>query len=308
MNVVLIIIGTCAIIGGFVAFNMVRNYKKEPVKKILIIPLVGLLLFTFGFSFAIVPTGYTGVRTTFGQISEEVVPHGFNMKIPFAQSIVLVNNKQQDITLDAQVWGESIEKTPVYASNITITYQINSDKSAWIYSNISNTKKLITQGIVASAIKSSMAELHVEEVTIRSKIEPMVKENLAKSIDEKYGEGTIEILKVVINQMDFEDSYNQAIAAKSIAQQEQAKQEIENATAIAKAEADKKVAITNAEAKAESTRIAAEAEAEANRLLEESLTDAVLQNRFYDTWDGKLPQVVGSNDMLIDIPIKNEGD
>ena len=300
MNVVLIIIGICAIIGGFVAFNMVRNYKKEPVKKILIIPLVGLLLFTFGFSFAIVPTGYTGVRTTFGQISEEVVPHGFNMKIPFAQSILLVNNKQQDITLDAQVWGESIEKTPVYASNITITYQINS--------NISNTKKLITQGIVASAIKSSMAELHVEEVTIRSKIEPMVKENLAKSIDEKYGEGTIEILKVVINQMDFEDSYNQAIAAKSIAQQEQAKQEIENATAVAKAEADKKVAITNAEAKAESTRIAAEAEAEANKLLEESLTDAVLQNRFYDTWDGKLPQVVGSNDMLIDIPIKNGGD
>lgn len=62
-----------------------------------------------------------------------------------------------------------------------------------------------------------------------------------------------------------------------------------------------------AEAKAESTRIAAEAEAEANRLLEESLTDAVLQNRFYDTWDGKLPQVVGSNDMLIDIPI-NRGE
>lgn len=307
MNVVLIIIGICAIIGGFVAFSMVRNYKKESVKKILIIPLVGLLLFTFGLSFAIVPTGYTGVRTTFGQISEEVVSHGFNMKIPFAQSIILVNNKQQDITLDTQVWGESIEKTPVYASNITITYQINSDKSAWIYSNISNTKKLITQDIVASAIKSSMVELHVEEVTIRSKIEPMVKENLAKSIDEKYGEDTIEILKVVINQMDFEDSYNQAIAAKSIAQQEQAKQEIENATAVAKAEADKKVAITNAEAKAESTRIAAEAEAEANRLLEESLTDAVLQNRFYDTWDGKLPQVVGSNDMLIDIPI-NRGE
>lgn len=308
MNVVLIVIGIITIVGGYVSFCAVRNYKEKSVKKILIIPLVGLLLFTFGLSFAIVPTGYTGVRTTFGQISEEVVPHGFNMKIPFAQRIILVNNKQQDITLDAQVWGESIEKTPVYASNITITYQINSDKSAWIYSNISNTKKLITQDIVASAIKSSMVELPAEGVTVRSKIEPMVKENLAKSIDEKYGEGTIEILKVVINQMDFEDSYNQAIAAKSIAQQEQAKQKIENATAIAKAEADKKVAITNAEAKAESTRIAAEAEAEANRLLEESLTDAILQNRFYDTWDGKLPQVVSSNDMLIDIPIKNDGD
>ena len=55
-------------------------------------------------------------------------------------------------------------------------------------------------------------------------------------MDEKYGEGTVSVLKVVINQMDFEDSYNQAIAEKSVAQQNQEKQEIENKTAIAKAE------------------------------------------------------------------------
>lgn len=29
---------------------------------------------------SIVPTGYTGVRTTFGQISSETVPNGLNLK------------------------------------------------------------------------------------------------------------------------------------------------------------------------------------------------------------------------------------
>ena len=137
---------------------------------------------------------------------------------------------------------------------------------------------------------------------IEISIEPEVKEKLIASIDEKYGADTIEILKVTINQMDFEDSYNAAIAAKSIAQQEQAKQKIENDTAIAKAEADKKVAITNAEATAEALRIAAQAEADANRLLEESLTDRVLKNRFYEKWDGALPKVMGESSVLMNDP------
>ena len=109
------------------------------------------------------------------------------------------------------------------------------------------------------------------------------------------------MLKVVINQMDFEESYNQAISEKSVALQQKQKQEIENQTAIAKAEADKKVAITNAEAEAEATRIAAQAQAEANKLLEESLTDGILKSKFYDKWNGELPDVMGDGTVITDI-------
>ncbi len=97
------------------------------------------MLFVFGFSFEIVPTGYTGVRTTFGQISNQIVPQGFNLKIPFAQNIKLVNNKQQDTVIKSQIWGESFEKTPVYVSEVTVTYQIVSKRSAWIFANVTNT-------------------------------------------------------------------------------------------------------------------------------------------------------------------------
>ena len=159
---------------------------------------------------------------------------------------------------------------------------------------MTDTKDLITQSLVSSAIKSAMVELPASEVTVRSKIEPLVKEELAESIDEKYGSDTISVLKVVIDQMDFEESYNNAISDKSIAMQRQAQQEIENNTAIAKAEADKKVAIANAEAEAE-------AEAAANKLIAESLTDEILKSKFYEKWDGKLPSVMGDNAVISNI-------
>lgn len=295
MNLVFAFIGlTVAVVGIIVGLKKSKRIMPACI-------IIGVAVFVVGCCFTIVPTGYTGVRTTFGQVSKNIVPQGFNLKVPFVQTIELVNNKQQDTKIVAQVWGESSEKIPVYATEITVTFQVESGRSAWIFSNVTDTKDLITQSLVSSAIKSAMVELPASEVTVRSKIEPLVKEELAESIDEKYGSDTISVLKVVIDQMDFEESYNNAISDKSIAMQRQAQQEIENNTAIAKAEADKKVAIANAEAEAEATRIAAEAEAAANKLIAESLTDEILKSKFYEKWDGKLPSVMGDNAVISNI-------
>lgn len=295
MNLVFAFIGLAVAVVGII----VGLKKSKRIMPACII--IGVAVFVVGCCFTIVPTGYTGVRTTFGQVSKNIVPQGFNLKVPFVQTIELVNNKQQDTKIVAQVWGESSEKIPVYATEITVTFQVESGRSAWIFSNVTDTKDLITQSLVSSAIKSAMVELPASEVTVRSKIEPLVKEELAESIDEKYGSDTISVLKVVIDQMDFEESYNNAISDKSIAMQRQTQQEIENNTAIAKAEADKKVAIANAEAEAEATRIAAEAEAAANKLIAESLTDEILKSKFYEKWDGKLPSVMGDNAVISNI-------
>lgn len=301
MNIFLGCIG--ALIVGFgIGIGIVKKrngFKKQTLSKTL--ALVGVLCIIFSASFTIVPTGYTGVRTTFGQISEATVPQGFNFKVPFAQNIKLVNNKQQDTRVESQIWGETSEKTPVYAGDIVVTYQISNKASAWIFRNISDTNHLISESLVASALKSAMVELPAATVTNRAKIEPLAKEKLIESINEKYGEDKIIILKVVINQMDFEDSYNAAIAEKSIALQKKEKQDIENETAIAKAEAEKKVAITNAEADAEATRIAAEAEAAANEKIKNSLNDQIIKSKFYDKWNGELPNVMGSDTIITNI-------
>ena len=131
-----------------------------------------------------------------------------------------------------------------------MTYQVLPEKSAWLYANVSDIKNLVGDELVASAIKSAMAELGPNEVTNRTKIEPLAQQKLAESLVQKYGDDVVFVNKVVINDMNFEDAYNEAIQQKSIAQQNADKQKIENEAAIAKAEADKQVAITNAEAEA----------------------------------------------------------
>lgn len=297
-----VFIGIALIIASIVLFIIPNKKNNGNSKLAKVMIAAGVVIFLLGGSFKIVPTGYTGVRTTFGQISEQTVPEGFNFRIPFIQNIKLVNNKRCDVLVSQQIWGETTERTPVYAENVVVTYQISKDHSAWLYANVRDVDEgLISASLTSSALKSAMVELSASDVTIRSKIEPLAKEKLQESLNEKYGEDAITVYKVVINNMDFEQAYNDAIQAKSIAQQQYEAQQVENKTAIEKAEADKKVAITKAEAEAQSMLIKAEAEANANKLLSESLSDEILEAKFYETWNGELPQVMGDESVITDI-------
>ena len=312
MNIFCILLGVIAAIAGIVLVIMrfyIKHSSSKPnkglVKTAAVLLVVGIVVFVFGCSFVIVPTGYTGVRTTFGQVSQTVMHQGFNWKIPFVENVTLVNNKQQDTKSNYDIWGETSEKTPVYASDIVVTFQISPERSSWLYANVTNVNNLIESSLLASAVKSAMVELPAESVTNRTLIEPLVQTYLQMSLNSKFGSDTVTVLKVSINQMDFEESYNSAIAARSIARQNYEKQLIENETAISKAEAEKQVQITNAEAKAEALLIAAQAEADANNLLTKSLTAEVLRAKFYEKWDGRMPAVMGtgSNITAIEIPI-----
>lgn len=287
-------------------------------KNLIILVVSILLVFTIVFNLHIIPTGYTGVRVKFGQIQEQPEQSGkLIFTTPFAEHVYKVNNKQQDFKVTNEIWGETDDKTPVYAKDVTVTYQIAADRSAWIYANVSDyTKNLVTESLVASAVNAAMVELAPGDVTNRARIEPLVLTKLNDSLAGKYGADTVYICKITIGDMDFEPAYNQAIQAKSIAAQEKAKAEIMNQTAIAKAEADKQIAIRNAEAEAEKKRIAAEAEAgqvriiaeaqaDANRKIQESLNDDLIELKKIEAWDGKLPNVMGGYaDILLDVPME----
>ena len=276
--------------------KLLKALKKVAVFAILLIVVAGVVLSNI----TIIPTGYTGVRVKFGQVQQEPVRSGrVIVTLPFAEHVYTVNNKQQDYRIGNQIWGETDDKTPVYAADVTITYQIAPERSSWIYANVSNyTSALVSEPLVASAVKSAMVELSPGDVTNRARIEPLIQEKLTETLAEKYDAGTVVINKVVVGNMDCEPAYNEAIQAKSIAAQAQARASIENQTAIAKAEADKKVALLRAEADAEKVRIAAQAQAEANRLIQQSLTQELIEMKKVEAWDGKLPTVMGSDTLL----------
>lgn len=305
-----------------------EEYKKVPnTTRIALVPtLIVFILVTIFSSFTIIPTGYTGVRSTFGQINSNTVSPGFNWKIPFVQSIERVNNKQQDVKLENQVWSETSERTAIYYENIIISYSINPDKSAWIFANINNYRDtLITKSVVSSAVKSASKNLTDVDATNRSIVEPQILQLLQESLDSKYDTPVVKIHKVTVGNIDFDESYNQAIAAKQQALINAQQAKIENDRAVEKAEADKKVKIAEAQAAAESAKtqaqadaevkkinaeanaevkkvnakaeadalsVTAKAQAQANKDIAQSLTPELVKKMYYDKWDGNLPNVM----------------
>lgn len=287
------------VVGIFFIHNREAGTKVGLLK---LIPIGAIILFVFSSSFVIIPTGYTGVRTTFGQIDQVSVQNGFNFKVPFIQSIKTVNNKQQDIEVSGQIWSESKEQVQVYYDAITITYQINPEKSAWIYANVSNYQdSLITSSIVSSAIKTASKQVETVNATNRGVIEPVAKECLQTALNEKYGENVVTINRITIGDANFEDSYNQAIADRQNAQITYEKQQIENKQSIEKAEAEATVKKTQAQAEADATIIKAESEAKANQLLEESLSDNILREMYIEKWNGELPKVSSDAGIMLDM-------
>lgn len=258
----------------------------------------------------IIPTGYVGIRTTFGQIDEKPVPPGLAFKVPIVQRILRVNTKQQDKQFKDKVWSETLSRTAVYFEGITVTYSISSDRAVWLVSNVTDFKDAVVPAtIVQSSIKRAAKEFNDMDVTNRGKIEALSGEYLQLALDEKYDEGTVVIHRLVIANADFDEDYNQAIAEKQRATLQAETQKIENQKNIDKAQADAEVARTQAEAAADVTKIKAEAEAEANNVINKSITEQVLDNKRIEKWNGELPRYIGSgNESVLIEPHGEEGE
>lgn len=294
---------------------------KDIIKSILLL-IVGVLIIGLIPSISIVPSGYTGVKTRFGQIQDDVIEEGFCMHSPLIESVKKVNNKQQEITFKDRVWGESAEQTVVYMENVTVTYRIEPEYSAWVYANVYDYKEnALPTVLISSALKNAMVSLATKDVTNRSKIEPASVTTIQNALNEKYaGKQVITVVSVNVEQMDFEESYNAAIAAKSVAEMNAKTQQVNNQRSIdeanavaqkakieaeneaeikriaAQAEADNK--LINAKAEADSIKAVADAQAEANKKIAASLTPDLNEYEKIQKWDGQLSRVVGTESVI----------
>lgn len=319
MNIILFLVGL-AVLGYAVVSSVLKaaNYEREacraeryrdpmptkPKRSLakLLIGIAGVAVMVLSMTFTIVPTGYTGVRTTFGLIDQESCKPGFNVVVPVVQDISLVNNKQQDLRFTERVWSESKEQTVVYMENIKVVYRINPEYSAWIYANVENwIEKLIDEDAVSSSLKAASRSLGADVVTSREVIEPIAQEKLQAKMDELYGPDKVIIKAVVINNIDFDDDYNAAIANKSRAIQEQQEKAIRNQTSIDEAKAKAEAARATAQGVADAARIEAEGKAEANKILVESITETTQLQDIIDKWNGALPKYSGVDGGLFGI-------
>lgn len=313
MNIILCIVSLLVIAGA--GLSLILRKKEQGLIKsrslCIVFLAMGVGLFILSQSFQIISTGKIGVRVKLGQVQTETVGAGFCWKIPFIESIKLVNIKQEDLQVNGQIWSETSERTAIYYENLLITYTIQGDKAAWIYANVTDYKNsLITGSIISSAVKSASKELNSTDATNRAKIEPLIKEKLQQSLNEKFGDEVVYINKVSVEKTDFEDAYNQAIAEKQNAQLQYETQQIQNKAVLEKTEAEAQAKIIatqgnadakriEAQAEADALRITAEGEAAANQTLASSLSENILTLNMLNRWNGELPKVVGDSQTML---------
>lgn len=258
----------------------------QNIKKIAIIAVAVLFaVIIIANCFTIVDAGHTGVVVTLGKVNDGVLQEGMHFKAPFVQKVVKIDNRIVKLEVDTEAFSKDLQTV---ATTLAINYRVDTSKSYSIYKNIGAAyEDVLVVPAVNEVLKAITAQYTAEEsVTNRS----LISDGLVKGLNDKLNNIGLYVSDVNIINFDFSDAFITAIEEKQVAQQQ-----------LLKAETEKQTAITNAQAEAETTRIKAEAEADANNKIRASLSEEVIRSKFYEKWDGKLPQAMGSDSVITSI-------
>ncbi len=240
-----------------------------------------------------VPTGHTGVVTTFGKVEDFTLEAGVHFKLPW-QEVVKMDNRVQKSTLDMSCFSSDIQEV---ALTYTVNYQISKQDAMTIYKTIgTDYYNTVIAPCITEAVKIVTARYNAEElISSRSDMAGEVE----KVLEEKLLQYNIELVGTSIENMDFTDAFTDAVEAKQVAEQNKLRAETEAEQKVLEANAAAEIRKVEADAEAYQTITRAEAEAKANREIAESLTQSLIDYTYAQTWDGKLPTfMTGENGML----------
>ena len=261
--------------------------------------LVVVIALIFAIScFSFVPTGHTGVVTLFGKVEDYTLDSGVHFKNPFAR-VIKMDNRIQKESVELSCFSSDIQEVEVV---FTLNYQISKEYAMNIYKTIGKNyfdtavSPIITESVKTVAARYTAEDLINKRNELAMAIETDMKEKLLIF--------NIELVSTSIEDMDFTDAFTNAVEEKQVAAQNKLKAETEAAQRVVEAEAEAEIRRVTAEAEAYEILQRAEAEAQANQKLAESITDRLIEYRYYEVWDGKLPQMVmgESTTPMVQIP------
>ncbi|MEQ9365037.1 MAG: prohibitin family protein [Leptospirales bacterium] len=230
--------------------------------------------------FVIVGAGERGVVLTFGSVDETVLDEGLHVKIPFVQTVVLMDVKIQKTQTDAAASTRDLQDT---TSTVVINFRVVPDKANLIYQEVglSYRDKIIDPG-VQEIVKAVTASYNAGElITQRNK----VRDEILAALKARMLPYNIVVTDFAIVNFSFSQQFTQAIEDKQTAEQKALKAE-QDLKRI-EIEAQQKIAL-------------ARAEAESLRLQRAVISPQVIQLRAIEAkisaiekWNGQLPRVTG---------------
>ena len=246
-----------------------------------------------------VPTGHTGVVTTFGRVENFTLDAGVHLVKPW-QQVVKMDNRVQKQTVKLACFSSDIQEVNMA---YTINYQIRKADAMTLYSTVGVAYyDTVVAPNIAESVKVATARYTAEELV-------GMRDELANAIEvilsEKLEQYNIEVVSTSIEDMDFTDAFTDAVEAKQVAQQNKLKAQTEAEQRVIEANAAAEVKKVQADAEAYEVLARADAEAEANRKISESLTRDLIDYNYAQHWDGKLPMMMSGSDGAV---IVNAGD
>lgn len=297
----------------------IAQRKKYSKLTMLVSTIVAILLLVVSV-IAIVPTGYTGIKTTFGQVENDTVSSGINLILPW-QSIINMDNRTQKVQIDTQAFSSDIQQVDI---KLSVNYNIDQKTAQILYKTVGiNYYDNIMFPRIQENTKAVFSQYTAESlVEKRNELSGQIAAETSENM-KQYG---INIVSISIENIDFTDAFTDAVEAKQVAAQKKLTAETEQAQKTMEEEAAAKRAIIAEKAKAEQAVIAANAdlevvqiqaeaslyagqrEAEMNQRIAEALTDKLINYYWIKQWNGKLPSTMLGNDPDIMLTMDNHNE
>lgn len=230
--------------------------------------------------FGTVPAGHRGVMTTFGSPGAQVLSEGIHFRVPLAQKLNLVNVSIQKGEGEGDAASRDLQTVH---TRVALNYHVLPEGALSVFRDLGNEPgQRIILPAVQEAVKAVTARFTAEELVAKR---TEVRDQIVAQLRERLARHGVAVDEFSIVNFNFSKSFNDAIEAKTTA--EQLKLKAERDLQRIEVEARQRVA-------------QARAEAEALSIQRQQVTPELIRLREMENqrlaiekWDGKLPNVSG---------------
>ncbi len=267
-----------------------------------LLSLLTLILLVPSF-LAIVPANNVGiVYSAISGTKDDTLGEGYHMKSPL-DKVYNISTEVKTVTVE-DLTTQTLDSQYV-TSQLDIKYKVNSSNAYIVFKQFKTIENMDDQLIVSTTqrvLEKITTTYNVMDILGESRTE--IYERLEEALKVEFEKSGVDFYSISITDMDAGAEIEAAITAEAVA-----KKAVETATQeLEKARTESQKAVVEAQAEQDAAKIAAEtmvisaqAEADANQILTESLTDLIIQKMMINKWDGILPKVTGTGDMLFDV-------
>jgi regulator of protease activity HflC (stomatin/prohibitin superfamily) len=261
-------------------------------------------------SYTVIAPGNTGVIFNVWTGSLRAVPQGIAWRMPWITQVQSYPTSLRTYTMVQRAGeGSSRDDDSIdlptkegqhIRQDISVTYNTTEDQAAQVFKSfrgaeMEEIESTFVRRTVITVAQNAAGQMSLSEVisSKRNDLQDLIQKNLEAEL-KKMG---FSLDKVNLGASHLPQALEAQMQQKMAAQQQaqQAEYELQKQEMLAKA------AVAKAEGEAQSILVHAKAQAEANRLLQASLTQALIQTKAIEKWDGVLPQVASGATPFIDM-------